>query len=878
MVSNIGFSQTQDIIKPIKEYLINAGMDQKDVSDLSIQSQSFSKSMGLDNVYIVQQFKGIPIKNKIGVFAVKDGKVVHFSGELVSDIAAKANTSAVKLSPQKAVIKAASALKLPNIGNVTVLEESAKNKFAVSKSNISFDNIPVELIYELIDGQLILSWDLSIHALDGENWYSVRINAVTGELSSLNNWTTKCTFDHKSTDKKEVKMTKPATPFDFKKKVDVGNFLTDGASYRVFKIPSIESPNHGSRTLVVNPANVDASPFGWHDTNGIDGPEFTDTYGNNVLASDDLDGNNGSGNFADGGAGLVFDFPYDPSDKVSNYQNASLTNLFYVSNVVHDVWYQYGFDESSGNFQQNNYGKGGLGNDQVIADGQDGSSFNNANFSTPPDGLKPRMQMFLWNPTKTIQFTVNNSSLAGEYSIINNAFDPGKVDPSSAGLTLDLALAIDAAPIGDPNDICSELSNPSALDGKFAVVRRGECNFTEKVIRCQDAGALAVLIVNNVPDNFGLGGGDALITIPTVGINQVDGEALIAELTNGAINVTLNIVANEDWVVGADGSFDNGIVIHEYGHGISSRLAGGASNGGCLTGCSEVDPADPQNCLVYTEQMGEGWSDWFALMMTIKVGDTGADSRGIGTYASGQPITGTGIRPFPYSTNTGINPVTYASTNNQSQFSAPHGVGSIWASILWDMTWAFIDRDGFDSDIYNGTGGNNLAMQLVIDGLKLQSCGPGFVDGRDGILAAADLLPNATANKCLIWNVFAARGLGFSADQGLATTRLDQTEAFDLPPANVLNCGSLGVDDFNEGVFNIYPNPSNGTFDIKVAQSIGNSLISIYDMSGRIVYQENAQLNTLHTLQVNIGAGIYMLRIEADNGSAVSTSKIVIKK
>jgi extracellular elastinolytic metalloproteinase len=60
--------------------------------------------------------------------------------------------------------------------------------------------------------------------------------------------------------------------------------------------------------------------------------------------------------------------------------------------MIHDVFYQYGFDEKSGNFQDWNFGKGGLGNDAVIANAQDGSGTNNANFATPPDGQHGRMR------------------------------------------------------------------------------------------------------------------------------------------------------------------------------------------------------------------------------------------------------------------------------------------------------------------------------------------------------------------------------------------------------------------------------------------------------------------------------------------------------
>ena len=109
-----------------------------------------------------------------------------------------------------------------------------------------------------------------------------------------------------------------------------------------------------------------------------------------------------------------------------------------------------------------------------------------------------------------------------------------------------------------------------------------------------------------------------------------------------------------------------------------------------------------------------------------------------------------------------INPVTYKDIKT---FSVPHGVGSVWCSMLWDMYWNFIDKYGYDPDIYEGKGGNNMAMKLVMDGLKLQPCNPGFVDGRDAILLA-DRINNKGANQQLIWETFARRGLGNSADQG----------------------------------------------------------------------------------------------------------------
>jgi extracellular elastinolytic metalloproteinase len=330
---------------------------------------------------------------------------------------------------------------------------------------------------------------------------------------------------------------------------------------------------------------------------------------------------------AEGGSSLTFDFSLDFTLPPTAWKDAAVTNLFYWNNIVHDVFYRYGFDEVSGNFQTNQYGHGGLGNDSVQAEAQDGSGVNNANFGTPVDGGRPRMQMYVWPNT-------------GQRRII-------------------------------------------------------------------------------------------------------------------------------------DGDLDSGVITHEYAHGISNRLTGGPGT----------------NCLSGEERMGEGWSDWLAIALTALPTDSGEARRGMGTYVLGQPNRqGAGIRPTPYSTNMQTNPATY---NTIRSSAVPHGVGYVWATMLWEVYWNLVGEHGFNPDVYGDwtTGGNNLAIQLVMDGMKFQPCAPGFEDGRDAILAANAALTEGedeTVNHCLIWAAFAKRGLGWSADQGQSSSRSDGTEAFDLPP----ECGT----------------------------------------------------------------------------------------
>jgi len=191
------------------------------------------------------------------------------------------------------------------------------------------------------------------------------------------------------------------------------------ATYNVF-VWGVNDPAEGNRTIEKEHYDALASPVGWHSLPYANDPqsdglrfktEFwrntTTTFGNNVFAHEDWEGRNSwLDNYRpDGGKDLNFDYKYKPEvtdgpdalDEAKKYINATVTQLFYTSNMVHDLYYRYGFDEVSGNFQQYNFGRGGAENDAVIANAQDGSGYNNANFMTPPDGQNGRCRMYLWN-------------------------------------------------------------------------------------------------------------------------------------------------------------------------------------------------------------------------------------------------------------------------------------------------------------------------------------------------------------------------------------------------------------------------------------------------------------------------------------------------
>ena len=248
------------------------------------------------------------------------------------------------------------------------------------------------------------------------------------------------------------------------------HFLAAGGTQNLsVRVYTLDSPAPGSpgtatpngfqfpfvpRTLVVvTPASVPQSPNSWIN----DGDN--DTQGNNVDAHTDLDANNSPDLPRPTGAPFrVFDFPQDNAQAPSTWSAAAVTNLFYFCNLYHDKLRGFGFDEPSGNFQTDNFGLGGLGNDRVQADAQDGSGTNNANFSTPADGSSGRMQQYIFTgPTPDRDSDVDSEIVYHEYShglsnrLHNLALGGTQAGGMGEGWGDYFGVALNAEPTDDPN-------------------------------------------------------------------------------------------------------------------------------------------------------------------------------------------------------------------------------------------------------------------------------------------------------------------------------------------------------------------------------------------------------------------------------------------
>lgn len=590
-LSSSGIGDAQTIaLNYMRSHASQFGLSASDLNDLIVTNRYTDDYNGVTHIYWQQTFNGLPIADAtMNVNVTRDGKILTAGVDFVPGLPQLADSipTEPEIFAYDAVLAFATGAGLQVSTDVeTISSEAGGNQQTIfNNPDVSRDPIPVKLQYvPSPEGGIELSWQVIARLPTSSNWLDAGVAAAgprAGTVIRVADWSA-------------------------------------NASYNVIPRPT-EDLGDGSRVIVVNPQDSTASPFGWHDNNGVAGPEFTDTRGNNVIAQDDTNGDDLGGTRPNGTATLDFNSPLVLPAAPNTYLNAAITQVFYATNIASDVAYHYGFNELSGNFRQTNYSGLGVGGDPVIADSQDPTVIDNATFQTPPDGISPRLQ---------------------------------------AGI--------------------STFMTPSR-----------------------------------------------------------------------------------------DYDLDNVVLFHEFGHGISNRLTGGPANSNALQG-------------LQSGGMGEGWSDWFGMLLTLKATDNKNTPLRLSEWNDGPG----GIRRFPYSYNLATNPLKFSNYNGdqfpQQNNTEVHNAGEIWAVTLLDMTWLLIDKYGFDSNAYTGTGGNNVAMQIVFDAMKLQPANPTFVQARDAILAADRALTGG-ANTQEIWSAFSRRGLGLTADAGADADSLVVNTSFVQP-------------------------------------------------------------------------------------------------
>jgi uncharacterized repeat protein (TIGR01451 family) len=586
----------------------------------SIQRDYVTPHNGLRTVAWQQRVDDIPVADGLLIGHVtKKGELVSVSSRFLPnpDQAAQAGARTIPARRASPTLKAEEAVAgaASNLGETVGVESvwaaepepRGKDKHQRFKAGRLPGQADARLVWLPTDAATLrLCWRVEVARRTGGERYCVFIDAHTGEALAR-----RClTF-----------------------------YLSD-ASYRVFisDSPSPQSPAYPEpttnqpprvpRTLVTWPAfSTNASPTGWIS----DGEN--ETRGNNVDAHLDRDADDQPDLPRPHGSPFrVFDPPLDLDQEPATYGDAAVVQLFYWCNWMHDRLYDLGFTEAAGNFQKDNFGRGGAAGDLLLADAQDGSGLNNANFTFTYDGEPPRIQMYVFDGAR-------------------------------------------------PN---------------------------------------------------------------------------------------------------RDGDFDADVILHEYTHGLSTRLVGAG------VGIWELQ----------SWGLSEGWSDFYALSLLSEPGDD-VD----GTYVEGGYVSFGyrglmenyyfGIRRYPYSTDLSKSPLTFKDIDpaqaiphtgvplspnyrfDPAQASEVHRQGEAWCAMLWEVRANLLRKYGSEL-------GNRLALQLVTDGMKLSPPNPNFTQSRDAILLA-DWVNNEGQNLNELWAGFAKRGLGLSAISPPSWMTDGVVEAFDVP-------------------------------------------------------------------------------------------------
>lgn len=207
----------------------------------------------------------------------------------------------------------------------------------------------------------------------------------------------------------------------------VVDYVSDLATLEVYPW-GINDPTEGQRTVVEDPWTIETSAFTWF---GDGASNYTTTRGNNGIAQVNPTGGSAYlNNYRPNSPERKFEYKYSTElTKKEDYWDASITQLYYTANKYHDLLYTLGFNEPAGNFQTNNNGKGGAGNDFVILNAQDGSGTNNANFATPADGSPGRMRMYMWNKSTP------NRDCSFEAGVVIHEYSHGRKYPHLESLT-----------------------------------------------------------------------------------------------------------------------------------------------------------------------------------------------------------------------------------------------------------------------------------------------------------------------------------------------------------------------------------------------------------------------------------------------------------
>jgi len=476
-------------------------------------------------------------------------------------------------------------------------------------------------------------------------------------------------------------------------------------------------------------------PGGATETRGNNADAYTDAIAPNGFSAGDLR----ASTTAPGVFDHVFDPMRDPDDDETQ-QSAVVTQLFYVSNWLHDYFYDVGFTEEAGNAQEDNYGRGGEEGDRLRLESMDYSGFNNANMNTPSDGSSPRMQMFLWRGKSVAGVDADGVT----YDVGLASWGPSVFDETAPSVVVDDG-------VGTLSDACEPIA--ADLTGQIALIDRGDCSFAAKVLHAQDAGATGAIVMNNRGSGTTTMAGTPsdTVTIPALFVSRSDG----AVLRGAALGLPTRMLRAPP-LARPDSSLDATVTVHEWGHYIHSRLVPGGSR--------------------QRRAQGEGWGDTLALVVLARAADDFGGAYPHAGYSNhGREFIYFGTRRVPYSTSRAINdlsfrhiatgeplPTTHPIDPTSSDNAEVHNAGEVWATMMFEALASVVERSREPGAPYDFAEAQRRFASYIVLGMQLAPRNPTYTEQRDAIIAAA--LENDEEDARRIAGAFAARGAGTCAE------------------------------------------------------------------------------------------------------------------
>ena len=363
------------------------GMESEQVSQLKVTADYTNPEENLSFARLEQEIGGVPVfRGEVKAGFTEDGKIIRIINNLAPGMDYE-NLSRDFGDAAQAVRFAAE-----NVDYKIKESETARNNAVSNDKKIVFGAgdwaTTAEKIYFPIEaGVMRTAWRVLIWK--DESAYYVIVDAETGKVL----WRKNIVEDQTQTATYNV-YTNP-------------NSMLNVADSPAPLSPGPIDPSLGTQGAILTKNNItligNELPYSFNNLGWLtDGTNTTD--GNNVEAGLDLSTPDGVDSSVTG-ANRVFSSNWNPppgnpvpGDEQTSIeaQNGAAIQMFYIMNRYHDEMYRLGFTEQAGNFQNDNFGRGGAGGDRISAEGQDYSGTNNAGFGTAADGVRGKMQMYIF--------------------------------------------------------------------------------------------------------------------------------------------------------------------------------------------------------------------------------------------------------------------------------------------------------------------------------------------------------------------------------------------------------------------------------------------------------------------------------------------------